>query len=248
MNGLAGWYRTTLGRHLAALERQAVSRVLERVFGYHLIQLGGFGDHEPLPKVGLVKQWVVDSNPKSGGDVRAVGDELPFTDESADVVVIVHTLEFSASPHQVLREAERVLAPEGRLVIVGFNPLSLWGLRRALSLLGRSRRPPWAGHYFTMHRIRDWCDLLGLEPLATEHVFFRPPVQNRRLQARLRAVERVGQRLWPWLGGSYVMSSRKRVARLIPMEPAWKSSKQVVPGRLAQPSARGTLAVRRDGR
>jgi SAM-dependent methyltransferase len=45
---------------------------------------------------------------------------------------MAHALEFHDDPHQILREVERVLIPEGELIITGFNPISIWGLRQRL--------------------------------------------------------------------------------------------------------------------
>jgi ubiquinone/menaquinone biosynthesis C-methylase UbiE len=73
-------------------------------------------------------------------------DALPFDSASLDLVVLPHTLELASDPHQTLREVERVLVPEGRVVIVGFNPASLWGLRQGLGRvrlgLGIGRQRP----------------------------------------------------------------------------------------------------------
>jgi ubiquinone/menaquinone biosynthesis C-methylase UbiE len=61
--------------------------------------------------------------------------ELPFATQSLDLVVLPHVLEFAAEPHQVLREVERVLIPEGQVIICGFNPSSLWGMRQVAGRL-----------------------------------------------------------------------------------------------------------------
>ena len=73
--------------------------------------------------------------------------DLPFEAQSVDLIVMPHTLEFTSDPHRLLREAERVLMPEGQLIILGFNSLSLWGARQSLGkMTGRpfvpaARRP-----------------------------------------------------------------------------------------------------------
>jgi ubiquinone/menaquinone biosynthesis C-methylase UbiE len=58
--------------------------------------------------------------------------ELPFAANSIDLAVMPHVLESHDNPHQILREVERILIPDGQLVITGFNPLSLWGASTAV--------------------------------------------------------------------------------------------------------------------
>jgi ubiquinone/menaquinone biosynthesis C-methylase UbiE len=87
--------------------------------------------------------------------------QLPFAAHSIDLVVMPHVLEFRADPHQILREVERVLIPEGEVLITGFNPISIWGLRRALP--NCPGHFPWNGHYLSVRRLKDWLQLLGFE-------------------------------------------------------------------------------------
>ncbi len=143
-----------------------------------------------------------------------------------DTLVLVHCLEFGTDPHALLREAVRVLAPEGHLLILAFNPMSLWGIGRMVAPLAGLGRP-WAGHYYTALRLRDWCRLLGLEHREQRRLFFRPPIPHPGLQQRLAGLERVGSALWPMLGGVNLCVSRKRVPRAIPMGALLRRQKPV---------------------
>jgi SAM-dependent methyltransferase len=73
----------------------------------------------------------------AGNALHCDFDALPFPNQSLDLVLLPHTLELARDPHDTLREVERVLVPEGRVVIVGFNPASLWGLRQQRAHLDR---------------------------------------------------------------------------------------------------------------
>jgi SAM-dependent methyltransferase len=146
-------------------------------------------------------------------------DALPFPNASVDLVVLPHALELARDPHHTLREVERVLVPEGRVVIAGFNPASLWGLRQRL---GRVRRSmgfareqslylPRAGEFIGYWRLRDWLRLLGFEVEAGRFGCWRPPVTTETWLERYAWMDRVGDRWWPVLGGVYFLVAVKRV-------------------------------------
>jgi hypothetical protein len=137
-------------------------------------------------------------------------------------------LEFCSDPHGVLREVDRTLVPEGHVIIIGFNPISFMGLRR---LAARNRgSAPWRGRYYTAWRVRDWLQLLGYDVLDTVSAGFRPPLRQAGLLRRLRAMETLGARFWPILGGAFVILARKRVATLTPLRPRWKPRRRISAG------------------
>ncbi len=208
---LSAWFRPPLGRLLAEAERDAVSQLIGDEAGGHVLQFAGHGEAPPLEGPSA---WHVAAVPGPAVEVVAHPDALPLRARSVDVLVLLHALEWSAEPCAVLRQAAQILAPEGRLVVVGFNPASLWGLERAMPRQRHSGPP--GGRYFPARRVRDWCTLLGLEPLPGRTVFFRPPFSRQDVQRRLLPLERLGGRLLPWSGGVHVLVSRKRVAGLRP--------------------------------
>ncbi|MEX0729744.1 MAG: methyltransferase domain-containing protein [Aquisalimonadaceae bacterium] len=233
---LQTWFKTPLGGLVADAERAAVCDLLGRRAGIYLLQVGGYGEGLDLPMPFAVRHWIVDSVPAPGLTLHGQMDNLPLRDDSVNAVMLVHALEFAEVPHSILREAVRVLAPEGRLLIIGFNPASLWGLNRAAVGLWHGRAP-WGGHYYGTRRLRDWCTLLDLEPLQERTVFFRPPLQRLRLQQRLQRMERLVGRWLPWFGGVSILVSRKRVARIIPLGGVPARSARLMPGRLVGGSA-----------
>ena len=151
--------------------------------------------------------------------------------------MLIHQLEFTGSPHQVLREAERVVGPEGHLLVIGFNPLSLWGLRRLVA--GAHSGPPWGGRYIGPRRVEDWLRLLGLEVVRTEGFVFPPPLDARLLLEHVDTLERIGRRYLGRGGGVYLTTARKHVCAVPPVGLAWRRPKlAVIPGGMAAPSRR----------
>jgi SAM-dependent methyltransferase len=247
MRTLKDWFETPLGRLLSDAERKALDRHLDRWTGASLLQIGGFGRGRRVLRANTSRQWLVGDADAGPVDCLLRAEQLPFQSGSMDIVVLVHSLEFSSNPHGVLREAARVLAPEGHLLVLGFNPVSWWGLAHMLPALKR-RGSPWNGRYYSSRRLRDWLLLLDLEVDGAEYCFYRPPLRRRRLQERLRPLERWLPRLAAWSGGVHLTVASKHVAGMTPLRPVWQSLRQFAAGGIAQPSSRKITdaALRRD--
>ncbi len=166
-------------------------------------------------------RMVMEESGQPEASFRGQSDQWPIASGSLDVVLLPHTLEYVARPHEVLREAERTLIPEGHLLILGFNPWSQYGLRRLFS--GWRNVSPWCGHFYSTLRLRDWLALLGFDTALVRPYFFRPPLQNERIMRRLNALERAGER-FPLPGGGYLLVAKKRVTTLTPIKPRWRRS------------------------
>ena len=216
---LEEWLQTPQGRYLLDWEQDGLDRLVADIFGYHAVQLGLSG-FDLLRANRMPRR--IDCGPQ-GRDLRCSEYELPFATGSLDLVLLPHVLEFSAHPHRVLREVERVLVPEGSVVISGFNPLSLWGLRRLIAR--RDAEAPWSGHYRSAMRIRDWLNLLGFEIQESRFGCYAPPLRTPQWLERWGCLDRAGSRWWPVLGAGYLLHGVKRVQgmRLIP--PHWRGRK-----------------------
>jgi SAM-dependent methyltransferase len=230
------WYATQAGEHLLGDIRIRLDEWLPEMFGYHAVQIGCLALHLDLLADSRIKHRVcVDIDPRAAGLV-ADAAALPFDADCIDLIVLMHTLDFAAEPHSVLREVERILIPEGHLIVVGFNPWSLYGLWRLI--LGWWNRFPWCGHFYSGARLKDWLTLLGFVTETCDYLGFRPPIQRARLLQRLAPMERVGRSVFPMLGGVRLLVARKRVATLTPLKPSWQQRRGLMPGKLAEPSAR----------
>ncbi|MBC8119585.1 MAG: class I SAM-dependent methyltransferase, partial [Burkholderiaceae bacterium] len=162
-------------------------------------------------------------------------EELPFATHSIDLVVMPHILEFTDDPHQVLREVERVLVPEGHVVITGFNPASLWGVRQYLTRLGATPYLPREGRFLSLPRIKDWLKLLSFDVERGRFGCYAPSVRQEQWLARWQFMEKAGDRWWPFLGAIYLLTAVKRVRGMRLIGAVWKGKEE--PARLLAPVA-----------
>ena len=219
-NTLQEWFATPLGQYLLEKEQAYLDDVTPDIFGFHALQLG-------MPEVDLLRESRITHRMRIAAaehpDVYAKCHELPLATHSIDLVVLPHVLEFAAEPHAVLREVDRVMMPEGRLVIVGFNPWSLWGLRSAL---GFSRNEfPWNGRFVSLLRVKDWLALLGFDVNAGRLVAYAPPFDSGKLRRRFGFMEPAGDRWWAVGGAVYMLQAIKRVRGMRLLTPAWQEQK-----------------------
>lgn len=239
------WFTHLPGRWLQAEERSQLRQILPTLFGYHLLQLGdlyskGCLSETRIPHCMVLDEWPQEKMPAGERDrscIRGVPEWLPVASDGIDTVVMPHTLEFTEDPHQVLREVDRVLIPEGHVVILGFNPWSLWMIWRLV--LGWRGKPPWCGRFVSQARVKDWLQLLGFDIVQSRRYFFRPPLSHKGIMRRLRFLDRIGLRWMPILGAGYVVVAQKRVATLTPIKPRWRS----VRGRVAAPELAGNSRI-----
>lgn len=221
---LAEWFATPLGRHVLAWELAQFAAATEDVFGYRAVQAG-------LPGIDILAanripfRFTLALEP--GAAVAADPQQLPLADKSVDLIVLPHALECSGDPHQVLREAERVLVPEGRIVISGFNPMSLWRLRQVLTSERRRRiaGAPWDARFVGLLRLKEWLKLLGFELDGGRFGCYAPPLASTAWLRRFAFMEQAGARWWPVLGGVYVVRAIKRVYGMRVITPAWRQER-----------------------
>lgn len=228
------------GDMLLDAEEALLGEFLPDLFGYHILQLGRIEGRDLLDGSRIPHRVVLDIE-CPGRDERPVAPvaapaQLPFAADALDVIVMPHVLEFERRPHAVLREVERILIPEGYLVLTGFNPWSLWGLWRLVA--GWRKVLPWCGSFRTLPRIGDWLSLLGFEIVHTRTVFFRPPLGSERLMGRLEGMERAGARYWRPLGAAWVIVARKKVIAMTPVRSRWDRRRSLVAPGVAEPSTR----------
>src|SRR2546421_42121 len=177
---LDGWLQTPAGLYVRAWEQQCLDSLTVDIFGFNAVQIG-LPQLDALAANRMPNKWLLDSRlpsrPPQESRLTLVSafDELPFDSQSLDLVVLPHVLEFAAEPHQVLREVERVLIPEGRVIVCGFNPASLWGARQITGRLTGAHFLPEEGEFIGLLRLKDWLKLLNMEVHRGHFGCYAPP-------------------------------------------------------------------------
>ncbi|OGB23193.1 MAG: methyltransferase type 11 [Burkholderiales bacterium RIFCSPLOWO2_02_FULL_57_36] len=240
---LAPWLDSPAGRYVLEWEKARLNTLTSDIFGFNAVQIG-------LPQINALEanrmpnKWLTDTHlPQSGeAPIVMVHDfaELPFASQSLDLVVLPHVLEFAAEPHQVLREVERVLIPEGQVIVCGFNPASLWGARQGAGRLIGAHFLPRGGEFISVPRIKDWLKLLNMEVNHGHFGCYAPPCTTEKWLDRFLFMEQAGNRWWPYLGAVYVVQAIKRVKGMRLIGPAWSRQTAKV--------ARGAVATNKVNR
>jgi SAM-dependent methyltransferase len=242
----ASWFYELPGRLILADEAARIGELLSNLFGYYLLQVGAVGNVDMMSQSRILNRSIIETTPTDStghgyARLHGVAHALPVASDSVDVVILPHVLEFEARPHDALREAHRVLVPEGHLLISGFNPWSAMGVWRLTNR--RRAEAPWTGKFLSLNRLKDWLALLGFEIESIETLFFRPPLHNERLLGRLEVVEKIGRKLGGMLGCTYVLNARKKVLTLTPIRPRWANRGRSVSVRLVNPTTRVARSV-----
>ncbi len=211
------WYQSLLGSELLAAERLELDQYLPHYFGHQFLQIGGpsetyLFEKSPIAHRVRISPEFSPSYPGSGvqGDLR----QLPFLSESVDVILAPHILEFMTDPDVLLRQMHRILTPEGKLIILGFNPYSVWG---ALKYLRRQRTPPWQGRFRSQATLIRYLHHHDFHIETQRGLFFRPPINRKNWLHYLLALEAIGPILWSSNGAVYLIVAKKQVGTWTPL-------------------------------
>ncbi len=224
------WWASPLGAALIAAESQLLGEALEDVFGWELLQIGAWGGSRELLAGARTRHQAIVAAPglSAGADIRARPTQLPVISDSIDAVLLPHILEFATDPYAIVREADRVLVGEGQLLVLGFRPWSLWGVRARFSGSGF---PPGIRRVLSERRIREWLVLLGYEVVSAQHYLFRGPWSGGLAAGRML---RRGL-TYPLPANAYLLKARKRIYTLTPIRPRFRERPAVLGG-LVKPS------------
>lgn len=217
------WLETPLGQYVQAREREYIDKTVPDIFGYNALQVGLPGVDllraNRMPLRATVDRAVNVSSASARVYLRADATELPVVSSSIDLVLLPHALEFSDNPHQILREVERVLVPDGHLVVTCFNPVSLWGMCHTF---GKRDAYPWNGRFIHLMRLKDWLALLGFEVAGGAMGCYVPPCTSQKWIDRFKFMESAGDRWWPFGGAVTFLHAIKRVRGMRIITPRWK--------------------------
>lgn len=233
LSEIRDWYRTDAGKLVSQAIEQHMWRITSCIFGYSAILIGDtFEQRKLLKNCTISEQICIDRS--ATANIMSSPAALPVSNDCVDLFVLPHTLDFTGKPHEILREVERCLVPEGYMIVIGFNPISFYGLWKLF--LSRKNIAPWNAKFYSMRRLRDWSSLLGFEETEVHYTAQLPPFKRIQSWRKMQSLGRTMQYHVSHIGGVYIFVARKRVARLTPLKPAWASSNQILTGKIPKPT------------
>ena len=208
------WYQSPLGEKTFSAEKLSVNEIISRLFGYHILQIGL--ENQNLIDESPAGHKIIFSSAWYPGVRKAVTDceRLPLASDSIDAIVLYHALDFTDDSHELLREVTRVLRPGGQMLIIGFNPVSIWGMWRWFK---RKKSLPWKGRFLSIRRLSDWLRLLNLHIDSINTCVHFLPFNINRVLNYAEIMENFGRRLKSPFGGSYSIRCVKQVVPITPI-------------------------------
>ena len=225
---LKSWYASRQGQYALEQLHVLVQGMIADVFGYYALQAGLLAEYcNFLQDSRIGSCFRLSPDPAAQGiDLVADVESLPVAFDNVDLFIGCHLLDYARSPHQVLREIERVLVPEGHCILIGFNPLSF----RGMGLGWKLARGKTNVSLYSSFRIRDWFSILGFEIVDTHTIGFRPGWGGESIFRRLEWMDRLGSRYQLPLGNVQIIHARKQVSRLTPIKQKMKARPILQPG------------------
>lgn len=216
---ITDWLQLSNGEHLQAHTQHLVNNAISRCFGYHLLKLGNLSTQLKTDKCPIRHQI---NCAEDGADIGLKSDlhDLPFQDSTIDCCILVHELDFSSDPHQLLREIDRVLTLDGTLIISGYNPYSFFGCRSLLTPQNTQ-----TARLFSPNRVIDWLHLLGFEIKQKQHFDYISALPEGPL---LSLIESIGQRYLSFFCSVYFIVAKKRNTPMTPVKSSFEFRRRII--------------------
>ena len=135
--------------------------------------------------------------------VLTEGRALPFSDSTFDRILAIHAVEEAATTTATLAELYRVLAPEGRIVLICANRAGMWARAEGL--------PFGAGRPYSRRQLKDALRQAKFTPTVASNALYIPPTRFFTKPSLLRGAERFGETVWPGFSGLVLVEAIKRL-------------------------------------
>jgi len=235
------WLTHDLGACLLETEKQFLLHILADRYGKHAVLIGVPHQHDLLKCSIMSNQVILTPLINKHKHEKCIESEyynLPVTPGSVDLVLLPHTLEFLDNPRQLLVEACRMVKPEGLIIIFGFNPISLWGLKKWWV---KSKDIPWSGSFIPTNKVKNWLQLADFKLVKQDMLVFRPPIAHQATYQKLKFLEWLGKKIIAPLGGVYVLTAQAKTIPLTPIKLHWKQKLSALHATLPGPTMQSSI-------
>lgn len=196
----------------------ALKNVLPAVFGYYLVAIGMPNNSDSLESSPIHNKILI-NYPHENIHIQNKNllltcdlEALPLQPETIDAVILFHAHESMPYPRRLIKEIYASLINGGQLIIFGFNPHSLWGLKR---LCNFAKDAVWGSNWHTPRKLRHWLITEGFATGDYQTFYFRPPQKDPR---KMLFFEGLGQIFWPYCGAVYMLQAKKTSTILTPLD------------------------------
>ncbi|MBV8802142.1 MAG: methyltransferase domain-containing protein [Gammaproteobacteria bacterium] len=232
------WLTQDLGINLLTAENTFLSNALVEQYGKHILLIGVPEQSQLLNCSVIPNKILLTSLFNKHTYSKCIESEyydLPIAPGSIDIVILPHLLEFIDNPHRLLTEACRIVKPEGFIIIFGFNPTSLWGLKKWWM---KSKTMPWNGSFLKPKVIKHWLKLADFELFKHDMLLFRPPLLHSVWYEKLKWLDSIGKKLYAPFGGVYVLTAQAKTTALTPIKLHWKQKLAALHTPIPRPTMR----------
>ena len=143
---------------------------------------------------------------------------LPFEDKSHDVIIIIHALDYTDNPYELVREIDRIATDDAKIALIGFNKFSLWG---TLKPFMNKLTSPWLLNFHSLYSVREWFKLLGYEQNYKDTSSFTPII-SKKISKYLNKISIIQKILAKDYGGLYFFAFNKKIIPLTPVKLKFK--------------------------
>lgn len=228
------WLKKPFGKSILDCEKKALAPLWSSIFGQRLLLLG-----DKSQQTLITNNRFRNTNRLSPNDIDMVYktlSEMPNEANIIDAILLPHSLEFNDSPLQLLREVHFLLRPNGNLILIGFNPWSLFGLRQLFSL---RHTAPWCGTFYSVFRAQDWLMALDFEIISVNRDFYHLPFHSPKWIKKLSILKMLSKIIPLFCSGIYIIVARKNIIGITPEKIKWKLLDHLLPSHhLAKPVTR----------
>jgi len=225
------WLSKPFGQTILQEEKNHLKPFWKRVLGTSIVLLGNLGQKDLLTDCPSTHKILISPNREKSKTLKVIHAEfelLPIEPDTVDTILLPHALELAQDPYQVLRAMEVALRPDGHVIIIGFNPISLIGLKKIITF---NSGAPWSGTKFRCAwRVKDWLHLLNFEVIKQRRFFYRIPMTSGELYNRFHFLDKIGRLIFPFFSGVYIIMAKKNIFSMTPVKSKWHRLPTVVNG------------------
>ena len=214
---LIRWYKKPINSTLKRTINDQITILKKHIVGNNVLFIGlsDFSKKFTSPK----NMSFISIDEITSSDHITESKRLPFEDASHDVIIILHALDYTDNPYELVREIDRIATDDAKVAVIGFNKFSLWGILKPFM---NKLSPPWVLNFHSLYSVKEWFKLLGYEQDYKDTSSFFP-IPSKTFSKHLNKISFVQKIMARDLGGLYFFAFKKKIIPLTPVRLKFKN-------------------------